>query len=140
MRFLLAVALSVAAATAVTPRIADACSCAAPGPADKGVKKSTTAFTGTITKSTKDSAGNWHTEIEVDGVYRGTVSKTVTLDTGDAGGDCSVGELGAVGTRWLIVSSSKTAPFEIFACSVTQEITPAVTKRLTKLGKPRKPT
>jgi hypothetical protein len=140
MRFVLALALSVATAAAVVPRIADACSCAAPGAADKGVKKSATAFTGTITKSTEDSNGNWQIEIEVDGVYRGTVSKTVTLATGDAGGDCSLGELGPVGSRWLIVSSSKAAPYQVFACSVTQQITPTVAKQLKKLGKPRKPT
>ncbi len=140
MRLLLALALSVASAAAIAPRLADACSCAPPGPADKGVKKAATAFTGTITKATEDADGNWHIELEVDGVYRGTVTKTVSLDTGSAGGDCSRGELGPVGSRWLIVSSSKTAPYAVSACSVTQAITPTVTKQLKKLGKPRQPT
>jgi hypothetical protein len=135
-RILLVLSLALAAA----PRPADACSCAPPPAADKGVKRSTTAFTGTITKATEDAKGHWQIEIAVDGVYRGTVPATVVLDTGDAGGDCSLGELGPVGSRWLVVSSSKTAPFEVFACSVTQQITPKVQKQLKKLGKPRKPT
>lgn len=138
----LLLAVSVAGA-----RPADACKCAQPDLA-KEVQGATAVFVGKPISATKrpiDAAEcakpapnlcryEYTHEVQVEGVWKGDVPATVTINTGSGGGDCTFGDLGQ--EKWLFVTGPSLA---IHRCGATQLATKEVLQQVKKQLGPLKP-
>jgi hypothetical protein len=139
----LLLAFSVAGA-----RPADACKCAQPDLA-KEVQGATAVFVGKPISATKrpiDPAEcakpapnlcryEYTHEVQVEGVWKGDVPATVTIDTGSGGGDCTFGDLGQ--EKWLFVTGPDLA---IHRCGASQLATKEVLHQMKKqFGAPKAP-
>lgn len=109
------------------PAIAYACTTSCKTPSARGAARAASvAFVGTITKANvvEDCVPKhptWCTrsysyEVTVEGVWKGTVGKTITVDAGHNAGDCSIGSLGknVTNQRWLFFS--RTTPVRLRMC------------------------
>jgi hypothetical protein len=83
----IAVLLCIAALPALlllVPRKAFACSCVTPGTAQEELDRSDAVFTGTVTKISKGSLTDYenvNVSLTVDRVWKGSVAKTITIQT-----------------------------------------------------------
>jgi hypothetical protein len=139
----LLVAFAAAIVVVLASRPAHACKCSSPSLASSAANANV-VFVGTIAKVHEDKQchpqhADWCTssfkyEIAVEGVFKGSVGKRVTIDAGHGRGNCSMGSLGkhAVGKQWLVLSSSTQAPYFIKLCGNTQ---PATAEKLAALAK-----
>jgi len=131
--------------------LADACRCPQPSVATAAARAKV-AFVGTITKVHENKKCDpkhptWCTstftyDLTVEGVFKGSVAKTVTINTGHGRGDCSSGSLGkdVENTRWLVFSSSTKEPLFNHLCGGTQRATEKSIAVVTKkLGAPKAP-
>ncbi|HEY5924627.1 MAG TPA: hypothetical protein VIV11_23270 [Kofleriaceae bacterium] len=125
--------------------VVHACKCSKPSVASAAAQAKL-VFVGTITKQheAKSCAPNHPTwcrssftyDVSVEGVFKGTVDKAVTVDAGHGRGDCSPGALAkkVEGSRWLFFTSTAKQPLFIHMCGGTQRATDkaiaAVTKKL----------
>ncbi|HEY5924629.1 MAG TPA: hypothetical protein VIV11_23280 [Kofleriaceae bacterium] len=139
-----------AASALLAPPLADACVCTIN--IAKAKDASTVVFIGTITKQKeskscdaiqKPACGSVFTyTVAVEGVFKGTVGKTVTVKSGRAKGTCSTGLIGrhGKGNKWLFFSKSAAEPFELRICGGTLQITPKLNDFVTQeLGAPKAP-
>ena len=123
---------------------ADACTmeCDWPGPA-AAAKRAKVAFVGTITKTTASKRcaprhPTWCTtsysyEVTVEGMWKGTVDKTVVVSAGSGAGDCSNGPLASKsvdGQRWLFFSENDALSIRL--CSGTTRATERAIAAVTK--------
>lgn len=144
-------ALAALVVIAATPSLAYPCrmACQGPSPAS-AAKQSKVAFVGTITKTIVTSDchpkhPDWCThsysyEVAVEGVWKGSLGKTITVDAGSNTGDCSQGKLGKNidGQKWLFFSRQN--PVKITMCSGTRRATDAHVAAITRaLGAPSTP-
>ena len=130
--------------------LADACVCATT--IAKAKDASSVVFIGTITKqrqskscdaTLKPACGSVFTyTVAVEGIFKGSVGKTVTVKSGRAKGTCSTGlaHRAPTGTKWLFFSKSAAEPFELHICGGTFQVTPKLNDFVTKeLGAPKAP-
>ena len=147
LRYLLVV---IAGAALLASPLADACVCSTT--IAKAKDASSVVFIGTITKqrqskscdtTQKPACGSVFTyTVAVEGVFKGTVGKTVTVKTGRAKGSCSTGlaHRAPTGTKWLFFSKSAAEPFELRICGGTFQVTTKLSDFVTKeLGAPKAP-
>ena len=129
---------------------ADACVCG--GTLAKAKDGSAAVFIGTITKRTqakdcdpkqKPSCVSVFTyTVAVEGVFKGSVAKTVTVNSGRPKGTCSTGLAyrAPTNTKWLFFSKSSAAPYELRICGGTLQVTPKLNDFVTQqLGAAKAP-
>lgn len=115
---------------ASAPSPADACQCRYRGPA-ANLRDAAAIVVGTVVSI--DPKTHAHV-IAVDGVWKGTPGKRLSIDLGT--GDCAFGTLG-VGTRWVVFAE---ATGVVRPCGGTTRATPAAVADVTRrLGAPRRP-
>lgn len=148
MRFVL---VSIVLAISLTTAIAFACRTSCKPPSARGAARAASvAFVGTITKTTRTEDCDpkhptWCTrsesyEVAVEGVWKGKVGKTTTVDAGSGAGDCSIGSLGKNldHERWLFFSRG--TPVTLRICGGSRRATDAdIAAITTDLGAPRAP-
>jgi hypothetical protein len=132
-------------------RPADACRCADPSLGDAAATAKI-AFVGRIAKvdhhktcepghEKDDWCVHWDTyDVDVEDVWKGTVSAHVVVSGAGGCGDCSLHELGknVVGQRWLIFAQA--VPVKLRICSGIRRATDAATAYMTKkYGAPMHP-
>lgn len=110
-----------------------ACKCRAPA-LEESAKDQALVFTGTIV-SVKEKDG-YDYEIAVDAVWKGKLPAKLVINTGTGGGDCTKGELGPVGEKWLFTLS---ADRSMRSCDGSQRSSADAVARVTKvLGAPKR--
>lgn len=153
MRPWLVAVLAVVTSLAASPftSIADACTTSCKTPSARGAARAASvAFLGTITKATVHEKcvprhPTWCTrsytyEVAVEGVWKGTLGKTVVVDAGHNRGDCSIGSLGkdVTNQRWLFFS--RKTPVQLRICGGSRRATDKDIAAITAdLGAPAAP-
>lgn len=149
MRF--ALVLPIFLAVSLATAIAFACRTSCKTPSARGAARAASvAFVGTITKTTRTEHCDpkhptWCTrsesyEVAVEGVWKGKVGKTITVDAGSGAGDCSIGSLGKNldSQRWLFFS--RATPVTLRICGGSRRATdPDIAAITADLGAPTAP-
>lgn len=148
MRFVL---VSIVLAISLTTAIAFACRTSCKTPSARGAARAASvAFVGTITKTTRTEDCDpkhptWCTrsesyEVAVEGVWKGKVGKTITVDAGSGAGDCSIGSLGKSVDRQRWLFFSRGTPVTLRICGGSRRATDTDIAAITAdLGAPRTP-
>ncbi|HEY5924630.1 MAG TPA: hypothetical protein VIV11_23285 [Kofleriaceae bacterium] len=117
--------LLLAGTALAPPPLAEACDCSGMTLA-RARDRASVAFIGTITKrqdsktcTTPKQCERVHTyTVKVDGVYKGKVGKTVTVETRPDGKCGAFGDLRTLGKQWLFFSQTA-EPYRLSVCNGT---------------------
>jgi hypothetical protein len=139
-------------AASLATAIAYACTTSCKTPSARGAARAASvAFVGTITKTNRTDqcrypkhptwcTSSYSYEVTVEGVWKGQVGKTITVDAGHNRGDCSIGSLGkdVTNQRWLFFSRHN--PVKLRICGGSRRATDKDIAAITAdLGAPAAP-
>jgi hypothetical protein len=109
---------------ALSPRSADACSCASPRTLCEGLSRTNTVFLGTVRDVVQVGHGDLDVTVDVHEVFAGSPGKTVQIVARDLGGSCDYGGY-KVSEKMLIFGGLHRGVMQVSGCSRTAPVSQA---------------